>query len=114
MTRVGARTSGGTGLSRATRRAQNSVMRSVMVLVTSGILLVGCSNDDTPLSTEDRTFIDAVVALRQAAQQARGDETMYAALKVNVLSSQRVTEEELRAYIQRRSWFADRASHNYD
>ena len=108
MTRVGARTSGGTGLSRDTGRAQNSVMRAVLILVASGMLLGGCGDDDTPLSTEDRTFIEAVVALRQAAQQARGDEAMFAALKGNVLSSQRVTEEELRAYIQSHAQDLDR------
>ena len=108
MTPIGARTSGGTGLSPDPARAQNAVMRAVLILVTTGIVLAGCGNDDTPLSTEDRTFIDAVVALRQAAQQARGDETLYAALKVNVLSSHRVTEEELRAYIQSHAQDLDR------
>ena len=108
MTQCGARTSRGAGLSARPGRAQNSVMRAALILVTSGMLLAGCGDDDTPLITEDRKFIEAVVALRQAAQQARGDATMYAALKVNVLSSQRVTEEELRAYIQSHAQDLDR------
>ena len=108
MTQCGTWTSGGAGLSGEPGRAQNSVMRAALILVTSGLLLAGCGDDATPLSTEDRRFIDTVVALRQAAQQARGDATMYAALKVNVLSSQRVTEEELRAYIQSHAQDLDR------
>jgi hypothetical protein len=79
-----------------------------MVAAAGVMLLGGCGDNATPLSPEDRQFIEAVVAVRKAAQEARGDESIFAALKANALSEQRVTEEELRAYIQSHAQDLDR------
>ena len=109
MTLRGAPTSGRRGLSRTPGRAQNSGMRALLIVVAASVsLLAGCGDDETPLSAEDRTFIEAVVALRQAAQTARGDEAIYTALKANALAEHSVTEEQLRAYIQSHAQDLDR------
>jgi hypothetical protein len=104
MTLAGARTSGRTGAALRRGTVRRSVLGAVLVLV----LGTGCGDDELPLSAEDRQFIEAVVALRQAAQVAMGDSAEFAVRKASALSSHGVTEDQLRAYIQSHAQDLDR------
>lgn len=80
---------------------ENRIMRrATLYAVLAAALLAGACNRDGALAPEDEQFIEAMVALRQAARASGGDAGRYAALKANVLREQGVTEEQLRAYIQ--------------
>lgn len=74
----------------------------------------GCRGADTPLTAEDRQFIDTMVALREAAARSGDDAGAYEAMKAQVLSERGVTEEQLRAYIEVNARDLDRLAAVWD
>lgn len=65
------------------------------------LLLLGCGRGrGTDLSQE--RFVDVMVELRQAAEQARGDTASFALRRDQVLSEAGVTHDQLQAYVEAR------------
>lgn len=91
----------GGGDSSGTCRAEPFVPRisdMMRPLILATLLLAACSGGDTAMDPEDDRFIRTIVELRTAALENPGG---YAAEKAQILADNGVTEEALRAYIQR-------------
>lgn len=76
--------------------------RFMMVLLL-GAGLVTCRGPEAAAPLTDDQFVDVVVALRQAAESARGDAAAYVTERDRILAAQNVTAEELQAYVSVRS-----------
>jgi hypothetical protein len=87
------------GLSAAGRTSENEGMNRVLVGILSAVLLSCSHGADTAVATRD-SFIQVMVELRRAANQAAGDTAAFAARREQILLDAGVTEGQLHAYIE--------------
>jgi hypothetical protein len=76
-------------------------MRNYLPAALLAVALTACgpANDATGIG-RDR-FVDVVVELRLAALETRGDVAAFEARKAEILRAADVTEDEMRAYVER-------------
>jgi hypothetical protein len=86
-------------LSAAGWNSENEDMNRVLVGILSAVLLSCSPGADSAIVTSD-SFIQVMVDLRRAANQAAGDTAAFAARREQILLDAGVTEEQLHAYVE--------------
>jgi hypothetical protein len=67
------------------------------------VLAAACRERPPEAGLSDDSFVEVVVALRQAAEAARGDAVAYTAARDEILAARNVTHEQLQQYVAVRS-----------
>jgi hypothetical protein len=75
-------------------------MRRFIALALLLGVLHACARDDGAGLSTDR-FVDVIVELRRAAEETRATPADFTARRDQILRDASVTEEELRAYVER-------------
>jgi hypothetical protein len=79
-----------------------AMMNRIMIALTT-VVLLGCDGDSGGFGPEDDQFVETMVALRRASVDAGRDTAAFEAAKTALLEERGLTEDSLRAYVERRS-----------
>jgi hypothetical protein len=79
--------------------SENEDMNRVLVGILSAVLLSCSPGADSTVVSSD-SFIQVMVDLRRAANEAAGDTAAFAARREQILLDAGVTEEQLHAYVE--------------